>query len=598
MTFWIRIRMMARRMLRELRALTQLRSSTQPRAPTRPRVPGPLWPMMTRKALSAALLFLTAAAILVSCAGSGQGDSVETAAGKPLSISVFAQQDSTFDLKTNDFSRLLEEKFNFSFDWQTVPYVGAKQKRQISLASGNYPDAYILTSYIDQFSQADVLRYGKQGVFYPLNDLIDRYAPNIKAAFARDPWLKELSTAPNGAIYGLPAFSDCFHCSYPYKLWIHTKWLDRLGLSMPRTTEELRDVLYAFKTRDPNGNGIADEVPLSGSVEDFGVRVLPYLMNGFVYDDDQTYLTVKNGKVRLSPATPEWKEGLAYVKSLYDEGLIDAGAFTQDVEAYRRLGENEEAQILGAGTAMHPAIFVDTGPDNERGSDYNPVPPLQGPHASYAVYYRSGITPGAKFVITDKASPEARETLIRIADYLYTPIGQANAEVGMEGVDWRLPLPGEVALGPDSKAEFARIPVKEGEPSRNSGWAGMGHFYMPKEYRDSWTQDMDIYSPNGYERRLYEATELYQGHESPELYPSWAIWLDPDVVDELGMLQANVRNEVDQSALQFITGQKDLNEDWTAYVLRLNELGADRYLEIMQQAYDEWAKSSVGTAVR
>lgn len=32
---------------------------------------------------------------------------------------------------------------------------------------------------------------------------------------------------------------------------------------MPQTTDDLIKVLEAFKTKDPNGNGKADEIPMS-----------------------------------------------------------------------------------------------------------------------------------------------------------------------------------------------------------------------------------------------------------------------------------------------------------------------------------------------
>ena len=70
-------------------------------------------------------------------------------------------------------------------------------------------------------------------------------------------------------------------------------------------------------------------MPLSGSIEDYGVHVIPYLMNGFVYDDDRNYLNMTNGKVESAAIKPEWKQGLAYIKSLYDEKLFNPGAFTQ-----------------------------------------------------------------------------------------------------------------------------------------------------------------------------------------------------------------------------------------------------------------------------
>ena len=118
-------------------------------------------------------------------------------------------------------------------------------------------------------------------------------------------------------------------------------------------------------------------MPLSGSIEDYGVHVIPYLMNGFVYDDDRNYLNMTNGKVESAAAIkPEWKQGLAYIKSLYDEKLIDPGAFTQNADAFKKIGENADAQILGAGAAMHPAIFINIDDGNKYSADYDAVPPL------------------------------------------------------------------------------------------------------------------------------------------------------------------------------------------------------------------------------
>jgi putative aldouronate transport system substrate-binding protein len=521
--------------------------------------------------------------ILTACMSSSKPDGANSTA---INIRVFAQQDASINLETNDFTKNLEKQFNVNFEWSIVPYVGAKEQRQISLASGKYADAYILTTYIDQFSQADVLRYGKQGLFIPLNELIDRYAPHVKAAMDKNATLKAFNTAPDGNIYGLVAYSECFHCSYPNKMWLNTKWLKQLNLDMPRTTDEFKKVLEAIQTRDPNGNGKADEVPLSGSTEDFGVRVIPYLMNGFIYDDDRNYLSLTKGKVDTVADKPEWKEGLTYIKTLYDEGLIDPGAFTQNADAFRKIGDNADAEILGAGAAMHPLIFVDTGPGNSRGSDYNPVPPLVGPHSSYAVHNTIGVTPGAKFVITDKASEEARIALIKMVDYMFTPEGQANAEVGKEGLDWRRPIEGEKALGSNVSPAFTRIPVKEGDKPNNAGWGGMGHFYMPKEYRDSWVQGTDIYAPDGYERRLYEATLIYEGKEPEELFPIWSVWIDSREAEEASFLQTSLKNYIEENALQFITGNKNLNEDWDSYVQGLADMQVDRYVAIMQKAYD------------
>ncbi|MEC0258983.1 extracellular solute-binding protein [Paenibacillus lautus] len=555
---------------------------------------------MKRGLLSLFMLLLASSIVMSGCSGKntespsspqGGSSSGSTDSSKPVEISVFAVQESGIDIPANKFTKHMEEQFNIKFKWQINPSDGAKEKRQISLASGDYPDAYLLTHYIDEFSQADVLKYGQQGVLVPLNDLIEQHGPNIKAAMEVTPEMKALVTAPDGNIYGLGTYTECFHCSYPNKMWINTEWLKKLNLEEPTTTEEFRSMLQAFKTQDPNGNGKADEVPLSGSTEDFGVRIIPYLMNSFVYDDDRNYLTMNGGKVESAAITPEWKEGLAYIKSLYDEGLIDPGAFTQNAEAFKKIGENADAEILGAGAGMHPAIFVNIDPGNTRSAHYNPLPPLSGPNGiSYATHDAGGVSPGAKFVITNKASEEARIALIKMVDYMFTPEGQTNAATGMKGIDWTDPEPGDQALGEGVTPMVKTIPMKEGEAPHNAGWSGMGHFYMPKEYRDTWVQGTDIYASDGYERRLYNASLLYQGHEPKEIFPIWSIWIDPSVIDEASMLQTNLKNYIEQNQLQFITGNKDLNKDWDAYVKGLQDLKLDRYLEILQTAYDQSAK--------
>ena len=163
-------------------------------------------------------------------------------------ITIFGEQGGQMDLNTNSFTKLLEEKFDVDIDFQTTGYDSgaATEARQVSLAGGELPEAYMLVPWASQFTQAELQRYGDQGVILPLNDLIDESAPNIADALASEPGFETLATAPDGKIWGLPQWNDCYHCSYPYKFWINTDWLETLGLEMPTTTDEFFDVMMAF----------------------------------------------------------------------------------------------------------------------------------------------------------------------------------------------------------------------------------------------------------------------------------------------------------------------------------------------------------------
>ena len=95
-------------------------------------------------------------------------------------------------------------------------------------------------------------------------------------------------------------------------------------------------------------------------------------------------------------------------------------------------------------------------------------------------------------------------------------------------------------------------------------------------------------TPEGYERRLFEATKLYEGHESAEVFPYWEVAVTGETATELATLQTNVENFVTQAGAEFVTGVRDIesDDDWNEFQQHLTDLGAERYVEIYQEAWD------------
>jgi putative aldouronate transport system substrate-binding protein len=539
----------------------------------------------------------TAAGAATTAAGAATTAAATTAAaapsGNPVKINVFAPQGPDYDLSTNAYMKLLEQKFNIQFTFQTTTWDGApaKEKRQISLASGDYPDLYWLIPWVDQFTQADLLKYSQQGVVIPLNDLIKQYGPNIQKALDAHPDYKAMATAPDGKIYGIPQWVDCFHCSYQDKLWMNSDWLKKLGLQQPKTTADMLNVLTAFKTKDPNGNGKADEVPLSADVRDV---LIPYFMNAFIYDpqgtsgNNNSTLVLNNGKVELQAVKDGWKQGLAYIKSLYDAGVIDQGAFTQNPDALKKIGDNAGAVILGSATVLHPGIFFTLGAPDGHDKQYDAVPPLTGPSGANFTGYNFPSAPGATFVLTNKASQDVQIAAIKMLDYMFTQEGEIKGIFGVDDRTVVAPAAGDKALEDGVTPLYKTVTRPQGVAPYNSDIGALAQYNNTKEFRAAQVVPDDIYSPAGYERRLYQATQLYAGHEDKaQIYPYWGVWIDPSLGSEMATLQTNINNYVDQSALQFITGVKSLDKDWDAYLKGLDGLGLPRYLQIQQEAYDK-----------
>src|SRR6185436_18969779 len=89
----------------------------------------------------------------------------------PVTIRVFAAQEPSdkgmeySDLPTNSLTKELEAKFNVHFEWQLTSFdaAAAKQKRLTAFASGDEPDLFLLVPWVDTFSPAELIQYGKQG---------------------------------------------------------------------------------------------------------------------------------------------------------------------------------------------------------------------------------------------------------------------------------------------------------------------------------------------------------------------------------------------------------------------------------------------------
>ncbi|GAB2662797.1 type 2 periplasmic-binding domain-containing protein [Kribbella swartbergensis] len=534
---------------------------------------------------------------LAACSSdkSAQGAANETTADGKVVIDTFTPADQNTNLDTNAVTKIMTDRFKIQFRWQTTTYDAgpAKEKRQIALASGDYPDLFFLIPWVDAFTQAEVLKLGQQGVAVPLEDLIKEHAPNIQKALDSNKTYKEMSTAPDGHIYALPQWADCYHCTYPDKLWINTAWLKKLGLQMPKTTEDLRAVLRAFKTQDPNGNGKADEIPMTTDVQDSSL--IPYLMNAFAYNPVganngvRSLITLDGDKVVTPVTSPQWREGLKYINSLYKEGLIDQAAFTQNAQALQAQGNNPKAVVLGSVPVLWPGIFVQLDSKDGRDKQYDAAPPLTGPEGKSYTGLNHPTSTGYTFMLTNKASKEAQVAAVKMLDWIFTDEGQMITNMGPENVGWTKPGPGDIAL--DEKVKPLYKP-KQDAP-KNINWGALGQYNNTLAYRNAQVVPADIYTGAGLERRLFQATKLYEGHEDrSQWFPQTSVWPDPSLSGELATLQTNLNNYVNQNQLAFITGSKNIDTEWDAYVKGLESTGMKRYLEIQQQAYDKYKSGS------
>lgn len=502
---------------------------------------------------------------------------------KPMTIKMFAPQFASIEnMETNTFTKYVQDKTNIQIKWDLVPDKALNDRKQLMLASGDYPEVILHGS----LTKDEQMKYGKQGVFIPLNELIDKYAPNFKKAMADLPYLKSSITAPDGNIYALPQINECYHCNYAQKLWINQSWLDKLGLKMPTTTDEFYEVLKAFKEKDPNGNGKKDEIPLTGSDDMWAGNISSFLMNSFIIDDQVdkdsgTFLQLKDGKVDLVANKAEWKQGLLYLNKLYKEGLIDPASFTQNSDAIQQLGNRQDANVMGGITTALISYAHSPDEKHPRHKDYITVPPLKGPNGVQQAGYFAGVG-SSQMAITNKATKEQQIAAIRLADYLYTEEAIVLEERGPEGKEWRKAKEGEQDMN-GKPAKYANIPKTETKTTHNDGWEQIGPSLRTFQYRDSWAALQDPFAEGAYEVRLKRESAKYEPFQSKMMYPS-SVFIALEDAEVAAQLKTTIRDYIKSNMAQFITGSKGIEKDWDSYVKGFDGLQLGKYIEIYQKA--------------
>lgn len=453
------------------------------------------------------------------------------------------------------YFKVMEKKTNIKFNFNTPPSESFKEKRNLAIASEDLPDIF----YAGEFEPHEEVKYGEEGVFIPLEDLIDEYAPNIQKMLDENPDIRNSITTNDGHIYALPRV-ETMPLWYSGPLFFNQDWIDSLGIEeLPKSTDELYALLKRFKDEDPNGNGEADEIPLTAVKMD-GLR--PWLLAAFgLYEQGVQEV---DGKVTYGAIEPEYKAYLEYMHKLYEDGLLDNEAFSQTGDQQASKIESNKVGLASVWGPIYP------NPNNE--AIHPMLPALTSPESPEKIApIRSGISRGT-FAITSKNQyPEAT---MRWIDYSYGEEGSTLLSIGPEGEFWEW----------ENKEEGLKKQLTDDEDALKNLIVDYG-ISAPKLA----VEDLK----KGY---ITEATEFQQNSETKEKilpygkvpYPD--VYLTSEEQKVASRILADLETYVEQMEAKFITGVEPLS-NWDKYVDTINSMKVDQLIENYQSAYDRWSES-------
>lgn len=247
-----------------------------------------------------------------------------------------------------------EEATGVKVNWIDLTEGQHSEQLAVMLA-GDMPDAFFIG-----YNMSDSMVVQNTSLFVPLNDLIEKYAPNIYKLYEEDvPGWRDFLTYPDGNIYGLMsgAMSADTH-KVQATQWINAKWLENLGLEMPTTLDEFYDVLVAFRDGDADGDGDTDnEIPLDFCHNHYAGNITNYAVAFGLPIQNDKYYQIIDGEVVGAVDTPEFREFLETMYEWGAEGLINVEGLSQTQEQYYA---NLDAMKVGTFHGWAPYTYIST----------------------------------------------------------------------------------------------------------------------------------------------------------------------------------------------------------------------------------------------
>lgn len=488
---------------------------------------------------------------------------------------------------TNAFIIWLEEQTGIDVTWIQVPGESWDDKIATVMMSGDLPD--VISGGNKTTSKSTQALWAEEGLIIPLDDLIDEYGVYTKQLFDEQPGVDSMIRLSDGKIYALPTYSDIIHVNYTSKMFICDAFLEALDMEKPTTLDEYYDYLVAVRDEDVNGNGDPnDEVPLF-TFNNWGGDLYTFLMNAFVpyagLTNSERIDVTEDGKIISVLDQDAFREGMSFIAKLYREDLIYEGALSGDAAASRALGES------GNGV---PVIGSQTGSGNYGGLAggemyhlYSALSPLEGPDGMRQTpWYRYENVREGRWMITSAC--EDPQTAFALGDFLYSYDSTMRLRHGEFGTSWVEAEEGQLTID-GRQATFVEI-IPYGNEVQSLHLDNDLMFY---ETRGIFLDDGafglvtdDLWAAENTQWFMSEVTKEYYMPYGYEVVPP--ITIPQEDIDEYSVISVDLKTYREEAMASFLLGDTDIDNDadWESYKQGLYDIGLERYLEILNDAYE------------
>lgn len=434
---------------------------------------------------------------LSGCSGTGNGNGkAETGEAQNnkkeelVKFSILLRAGPDFTPEKNAWVEEINKKANADITWIAVPVANIWEKRNVIMASNDYPEVIIMNTTSKGINDNLYDSMVKNKIILPLDEYV-KDAPNMMKYTHDFTW--EAVRNPDGNIYMVP------RCTIVREdfMAIRKDWREKFNLPVPKTIDDWKGFFKAVASKDPDGNGNADTFGVSDSNELMsmsGTVNLEFFARA--WNADKNWYDNGNGEVIFGVFAKDgrFKHALEFYKTLMQDKSLDP-----DIMTNKGISSVSEKFARGIAAAHRTFAGQIDGQVKEiklldpKGEVELVDFPVAAESSNYSkeklVSTNAGLYNG--WALTNKAKGK-EQRIISVFDWMFSDEGWDVLKLGVEGVHY--------------KKEADKIAVLEPENANFQKWISNLQIFRRPNDENIWLKK-----------------------QVPEMYPYQKEWLDKSV---------------------------------------------------------------------
>lgn len=428
------------------------------------------------------------------------------------------------------------------------------------LASGKYPDIMVSFLYT-----GEVLDLYNEGIAMDVTQLIQENSVYLKQIYEEHPDIYREAQTNDGRLIYFPSINpmqskeDFYRVAYA-GLIIRQDWLDKLDLEVPETIDDWYEVLTAFKTEDPNENGIADEIPFDDSRY--------YVFSSAFGVLDKVYINTE-GEVVYGYMEDGYKDYLMTMNQWYEEGLIGKSGVTGSSKwSEANIINNVAGSFYGLDNAWRYYLpSIQKVDENAKLTPVGITKAADGKAYASLENLKTHIRNRVTIVTNNCKNPEAA---LKVIDYMYSEEGSNLLTWGIEGETYGVDENGEKYILPEA--------LETGDEGfLKLYYTAIAHVAFPKY--DGETAVLATYP----EEQL-TAEMTWADCDTSLIYPPNILFTTEDR-EKVNSLISNIEQYAKEKEIAYITGEESF-DTFDEFRKTLEDMGIQQVIDIYRKNYE------------